>query len=47
MQDNGTRLRTDAGSGLATSGLFDVVEGGDGFGTLYHPYLPDTVAVSE
>ncbi|HMC68012.1 MAG TPA: hypothetical protein VKJ07_02560, partial [Mycobacteriales bacterium] len=42
-QDNGTRFRTDAGSGLAASGLFDTAAYGDGFGTLYHPYLASYV----
>jgi len=42
-QDNGTRFRTDSGSGLATSGLFDTAAYGDGFGTYYHPYVVNEV----
>jgi hypothetical protein len=37
LQDNGTRIRTDAGSGLQSSGRFDANVGGDGFGTVWHP----------
>ncbi len=37
LQDNGSRIRTDAGSGLQNSGQFDENVGGDGFGTVWHP----------
>jgi hypothetical protein len=41
IQDDGVRVRTDTGSGLSSSGTFDETEGGDGFATIFHPYLPD------
>lgn len=37
LQDNGTRMRMDDGQGLAGSGTFEPVLGGDGFGALIHP----------
>jgi hypothetical protein len=37
MQDNGTRVRQGSGSALQTSGVFEDMIGGDGFGTLIHP----------
>jgi hypothetical protein len=43
LQDNGIRVRSDDGSGLGQSGLFDTVSGGDGFGSLYQPYQPNLI----
>ncbi|MBK8726446.1 MAG: hypothetical protein IPL96_10515 [Holophagaceae bacterium] len=37
LQDNGTRIRQDEGSGLENSGTFEDGIGGDGFGTVIHP----------
>ena len=37
LQDNGTRVRVDTGSGLASSSAFNESIGGDGFGTVWHP----------
>ncbi|HJU83571.1 MAG TPA: hypothetical protein VJ600_05130 [Holophagaceae bacterium] len=37
MQDNGTRVRIDTGSGLQNSSVFDDHIGGDGFGTVWSP----------
>lgn len=37
LQDNGTRVRQGSGSALQTSGEFEDMIGGDGFGTLIHP----------
>ncbi len=37
LQDNGTRVRQDMGSGLALSSTFEDQIGGDGFGTVIHP----------
>ncbi|MFN8011054.1 MAG: hypothetical protein U0P81_06590 [Holophagaceae bacterium] len=37
LQDNGTRVRQDEGSGLQNSGTFEDGIGGDGFGTVFHP----------
>lgn len=36
LQDNGTRVRVDPGSGLASSSTFNESLGGDGFGTVWH-----------
>lgn len=36
LQDNGTRVRQDEGSGLQNSGTFEDGIGGDGFGTVFH-----------
>jgi hypothetical protein len=36
LQDNGTRVRQDMGSGLQNSGTFEDGIGGDGFGTAFH-----------
>ncbi len=36
LQDNGTRVRQDTGSGLQNSGTFEDQIGGDGFGTVIH-----------
>ncbi len=35
LQDNGTRVRVDTGSGLANSSAFNETIGGDGFGTVF------------
>lgn len=35
LQDNGTRVRVDTGSGLANSSAFNESIGGDGFGTVF------------
>ena len=37
MQDNGTRIRQGSGTALQTSGVFEDMVGGDGFGTVIHP----------
>jgi hypothetical protein len=37
LQDNGTRIRQDTGSGLAASSTFEDRIGGDGFGTVINP----------
>lgn len=37
LQDNGTRVRQDEGSGLQASSTFEDMIGGDGFGTVIHP----------
>ena len=37
LQDNGTRIRQDTGSGLAASSTFEDRIGGDGFATLINP----------
>ena len=37
MQDNGTRIRQGSGTALQTSGVFEDMIGGDGFGTVIHP----------
>jgi len=37
LQDNGTRIRQDTGSGLAASSTFEDQIGGDGFGTVVNP----------
>ncbi len=37
LQDNGTRIRQDTGSGLAASSTFEDQIGGDGFATLINP----------
>jgi hypothetical protein len=36
LQDNGTRVRQDEGSGLQNSSTFEDGIGGDGFGTVFH-----------
>lgn len=41
LQDNGTRVRQGSGSALQTSGIFEDMIGGDGFGTLIHPVNGD------
>ena len=37
IQDNGTRVRQDTGSGMQNSATFEDRIGGDGFGTVIHP----------
>lgn len=37
LQDNGTRVRQDTGTGLQNSSTFEDGIGGDGFGTVFHP----------
>ena len=37
MQDNGTRVRQDTGTGMQNSATFEDQIGGDGFGTVIHP----------
>ncbi len=37
LQDNGTRVRQDAGAGMQASATFEDQIGGDGFGTQIHP----------
>jgi hypothetical protein len=43
LQDNGTRVRQNEGTGLQNSGTFEDGIGGDGFGTVFHPTNGDQV----
>lgn len=46
LQDNGSRVRTDAGGGLQVSTQFDEAVGGDGFACLWHPVDANLVLAS-